>query len=36
MMNSIANTKFPSVIGIILTGMGSDGKEGIMNLKRMK
>jgi two-component system chemotaxis response regulator CheB len=33
MMNSVAKTKFPSVIGIILTGMGSDGKEGIMNLK---
>lgn len=34
MMNSIANTKFPSVIGVIMTGMGNDGKEGIANLKK--
>lgn len=34
MMNSIARTRFQSVIGIILTGMGNDGKEGVMNLKR--
>lgn len=33
MMNSIARTQFRSVIGIILTGMGNDGKEGVMNLK---
>ncbi|MGE5615191.1 MAG: protein-glutamate methylesterase/protein-glutamine glutaminase [Bacillota bacterium] len=35
MMNSIAKTGFSSVIGVILTGMGNDGKEGIVNLKRM-
>ncbi len=33
MMNSIAKTRFPSVIGVIMTGMGSDGKEGVSNLK---
>ena len=33
MMNSIAKTRFPSVIGVIMTGMGSDGKEGVVNLK---
>lgn len=34
MMNSIAMTKFPSVIGVIMTGMGNDGTEGIANLKK--
>lgn len=34
MMNSIAQTKFPSVIGVIMTGMGNDGKEGIVNIKK--
>ena len=33
MMNSIARSGFPSVIGVIMTGMGSDGSEGIKNLK---
>lgn len=33
MMNSIAETKFPSVIGVIMTGMGTDGSEGIINIK---
>lgn len=33
MMNSIAATKFPSVIGVIMTGMGADGSEGIVNIK---
>ena len=34
MMNSIAATGFQSVIGIIMTGMGSDGSEGIVNIKK--
>lgn len=33
MLNSIAATKFPSVIGVIMTGMGADGSEGIINIK---
>lgn len=33
MMNSIAATKFPGVIGVIMTGMGADGSEGIVNIK---
>ncbi len=33
MMNSIASTNFPNVIGIIMTGMGSDGSEGVTNIK---
>lgn len=33
MMNSIAATRFPNVIGVIMTGMGSDGSEGIINIK---
>jgi len=34
MMDSIAKTGFPSVIGVILTGMGSDGSKGIVNIKK--
>ena len=34
MMNSLAETGFQSVIGVIMTGMGSDGSEGIYNLKK--
>ncbi len=34
MMNSLADTGFTNVIGVIMTGMGADGSEGIMNLKR--
>lgn len=34
MMNSIADTKFPSVIGVIMSGMGADGSEGIVNIKK--
>jgi len=34
MMNSIARTKFPDVIGVIMTGMGNDGKEGVVNIKK--
>ena len=30
---AIAETKFPSVIGVIMTGMGTDGSEGIINIK---
>ncbi len=33
LMNSIAKTGFPNVIGVIMTGMGSDGKEGIVSIK---
>lgn len=33
-MNSIAETGFPSVIGVIMTGMGADGSEGISNIKK--
>ena len=34
MMNSIAESGFHSVIGVILTGMGADGSEGIVNIKK--
>jgi len=34
LMNSIADTEFPFVIGVIMTGMGNDGKEGIVNIKK--
>lgn len=34
LMNSIADTKHPSVIGVIMTGMGNDGTEGIVNIKK--
>lgn len=34
MMNSIAKTRFPSVIAVIMTGMGNDGEEGIVNIKQ--
>ncbi len=34
MMNSIACTQFPNVIGVIMTGMGNDGKEGVVNIKK--
>jgi two-component system chemotaxis response regulator CheB len=33
LMESVARTGFPSVIGVIMTGMGSDGKEGIIKIK---
>lgn len=33
MMNSVASTRFPKVIGVIMTGMGSDGSEGVVNIK---
>lgn len=34
MMDSIAATGFSSVIGVIMTGMGSDGSKGIVNIKK--
>jgi two-component system chemotaxis response regulator CheB len=34
MMNSLAKSGFPSVVGVIMTGMGADGSEGIRNLKK--
>lgn len=34
MMNSVAETGFPSVIGVIMTGMGADGSEGVLNIKK--
>ena len=33
LMDSIAQTGFPNVIGIIMTGMGSDGMEGVVKIK---
>lgn len=34
MMNSLADTRFSSVVGVIMTGMGADGSEGIVNIKK--
>jgi Chemotaxis response regulator containing a CheY-like receiver domain and a methylesterase domain len=34
MMNSLAETRYSSVVGVIMTGMGSDGSEGIVNIKK--
>jgi two-component system chemotaxis response regulator CheB len=36
MMNSLSKSGFPDVIGVIMTGMGADGSEGIVNLKKSK
>jgi two-component system chemotaxis response regulator CheB len=33
MMNSVAETGFRKVIGVIMTGMGADGSKGIVNIK---
>lgn len=33
MMKSLSETGFENVIGVIMTGMGSDGSEGIIKLK---
>lgn len=35
MMNSIAESGFQNVIGVIMTGMGADGSEGIANIKKL-
>jgi len=35
LMKSIARTGFPNVIGVIMTGMGTDGKEGAISIKEM-
>ena len=34
MLDSIAETKYPDVIGVIMTGMGADGSKGIVNIKK--
>lgn len=36
MMNSLTETSFPRLVGVIMTGMGSDGSEGIKNIKARK
>lgn len=33
MMNSLSDTGFKNIIGVILTGMGSDGSKGVKKLK---
>lgn len=35
MMDSVAETGFKNVVGVIMTGMGGDGSEGIKKLKSM-
>jgi two-component system chemotaxis response regulator CheB len=35
-MNSLADTGCPEIIGVIMTGMGADGSEGIVNIKEKK
>lgn len=35
MMNSVAQTGFPNVIGLVMTGMGNDGREGVVNIKKL-
>ena len=34
MMNSLSETGFSHIVGVIMTGMGSDGSEGITNIKK--
>lgn len=36
MMESLSETGFPSIIGVIMTGMGSDGSKGLALLKQKK
>lgn len=33
MMKSVARTGFPKVVGVVMTGMGNDGKEGALSIK---
>ncbi|HEX2944693.1 MAG TPA: chemotaxis response regulator protein-glutamate methylesterase [Clostridia bacterium] len=34
LMDSVAKTEFPNVIGVVMTGMGNDGKDGIVKMKK--
>lgn len=34
LMDSVARTGFQNVIGVIMTGMGNDGKEGVVSMKK--
>ncbi len=34
LMDSVAKSGFHSVIGVVMTGMGNDGKEGIVKMKK--
>jgi two-component system chemotaxis response regulator CheB len=34
MMNSVAACNHPNIIAVIMTGMGNDGCEGILNIKK--
>ncbi len=36
MMTSITNIKIPHVIGVIMTGMGADGRDGLQDLKNAR
>ena len=36
MYESLANSKFDEIVCVVLTGMGSDGTAGILNLKKRK
>lgn len=36
MMTSITRIKIPHVIGVIMTGMGADGREGLSDLKKAR
>jgi two-component system chemotaxis response regulator CheB len=36
MYESLANSKFDEVVCVVMTGMGSDGTAGILNLKKKK
>jgi two-component system chemotaxis response regulator CheB len=34
MMESVSNTSFKNIVGVIMTGMGGDGSEGVKLLKK--
>jgi two-component system chemotaxis response regulator CheB len=36
MMTSLAEISIPHIIGVVMTGMGADGREGIANLKQKR